>query len=871
MSSHIAEIEDLRRRLEEERRGREQEKVRADRNEHERTQEKERADREKRERAQEKERADRNERERAQEKERADRNERERAQEKERADREERERAQEKERADRNERERAQEKERADREERERAQEKERADRNERERAQEKERADREERGRMRLEADQSPTAFLVYLQHVKEKLLSTFSVEPDPTKTSSGSVTNVHGKYYPQQLRKWADFNKNHNRMFNQFTEVFSNDPLFPPKTDVQGERADRNERERAQEKERADREERERAQEKERADRNERERAQEKERADREERERAQEKERADRNERERAQEKERADREERGRMRLEADQSPTAFLVYLQHVKEKLLSTFSVEPDPTKTSSGSVTNVHGKYYPQQLRKWADFNKNHNRMFNQFTEVFSNDPLFPPKTDVQGNNAYSLSSKHITDLTDADAIENQDAVPPSKKRSVERDVRGVPDRWGIRGLPSGDELTVFVGEYKAAHKLPSSAFDRVFSSTGESLFFDTLKRLSLPAVPDCVDDSLLNDFDVRYGPVSQLSTFVMLSLESAPQSPQWIENAKSQLYQWPILPENLILRSRSLRPETAPSSSSDEELEDKKDGSYRPGRQPRNQQPHSQSTDRTETQRRQSSRTQHRSQEPTLSYCTQACLVGLSQGHPLDQFCPNFSIHQRGTSSHNHLISKEKLCILVNNQLARNLDENCKCLDTMGMFGAVGVLFKITLTNYGYTFVAKGVQAVDEKAILNEANVYAHLWKLQGVTIPVHLGNIKLLQTYPLVSTATVTSMMLMSWAGNSLHSEDYKSDVDIEAQKQQSIAELSAAGLVHYDLRRANMGWNQERQRVMVFDFDQSSIQPSLSGRKRVGDGGASSGLAMKRTRVDRDNADVVFDEY
>ncbi|EGE82502.1 hypothetical protein BDDG_05446 [Blastomyces dermatitidis ATCC 18188] len=767
MSSHIAEIEDLRRRLEEERRGREQEKVRADRNEHERTQEKERADREKRERAQEKERADRNERERAQEKERADRNERERAQEKERADR------------------------------------------NERERAQEKERADREERGRMRLEADQSPTAFLVYLQHVKEKLLSTFSVEPDPTKTSSGSVTNVHGKYYPQQLRKWADFNKNHNRMFNQFTEVFSNDPLFPPKTDVQG----------------------------------------------------------------------------------VSRDLSP---------------GSRKDEQDIRPFVRSSMEKPAERLVQAYLRQIKD-----TRTANFFFQ----------------NNAYSLSSKHITDLTDADAIENQDAVPPSKKRSVERDVRGVPDRWGIRGLPSGDELTVFVGEYKAAHKLPSSAFDRVFSSTGESLFFDTLKRLSLPfvdtnkeervvaqvlcqtfdyminagllygyvtsgqalvflmleksdpqilyyhvsAVPDCVDDSLLNDFDVRYGPVSQLSTFVMLSLESAPQSPQWIENAKSQLYQWPILPENLILRSRSLRPETAPSSSSDEELEDKKDGSYRPGRQPRNQQPHSQSTDRTETQRRQSSKTQHRSQEPTLSYCTQACLVGLSQGHPLDQFCPNFSIHQRGTSSHNHLISKEKLCILVNNQLARNLDENCKCLDTMGMFGAVGVLFKITLTNYGYTFVAKGVQAVDEKAILNEANVYAHLWKLQGVTIPVHLGNIKLLQTYPLVSTATVTSMMLMSWAGNSLHSEDYKSDVDIEAQKQQSIAELSAAGLVHYDLRRANMGWNQERQRVMVFDFDQSSIQPSLSGRKRVGDGGASSGLAMKRTRVDRDNADVVFDEY
>ncbi|PGH05471.1 hypothetical protein AJ79_06778 [Helicocarpus griseus UAMH5409] len=675
---------------------------------------------------------------------------------------------------------------------------------------------------------------------------------------------------------------------------------------------------------------------------------REQEKRRADRE-------KERADREARERERQRERADQ-------LAADQSPTKFLTYLQHVKEKLLSTFSVEPNPIKASSGSVTNVHGKYYPQTLRRWTDFDKDHDRVFSRFTKVFSKDPLFPSKTDVQGverdlspttrkdeqdirpfvrsamekpaqrlvqaylkqtadtrtadfffqNNAYSLSSKDATNPTDV--VENQNEAPPSKKRSPERGIRGVPDRWGIRERPSGELLTIFVGEYKVAHKLRSGAFKRVFSSAGERLFLDTLKRLSFPIVdtdtekeqrivaevlcqtfdymikaglrygyvtsghglvflmfeksdPEILyyhlssDDPLAKEIDVQYGPVSQFSTFVMLSLESERQSPQWIENAKSQLYQWPILPGNPILTNQPLSLERSFSSSSNssEEYKDKDDG-YRPPRQPRKQQSSLRSTEHTETnRRRQSSRTQHKTHQPTLPYCTQACLIGLSQGHPLDQFCPNVAIHQQETSSLNHLISKEKFCSLVHNQLARNLDENCQCLDTMGMFGAVGVLFKITLTDYGYTFVAKGVQAVDEELLLNEASVYAHLSKLQGVTVPVHLGNIKLAQTFPLVSTATVTSMMLMSWAGNSLHSEDHGPDVDIEAQKQQSIKELVAAGLVHYDLRRANMIWNQERQRVMVIDFDQSSILR----RKRVDDGGSSSELAVKRTRVDKEN--------
>ncbi|EEP75419.1 predicted protein [Uncinocarpus reesii 1704] len=664
---------------------------------------------------------------------------------------------------------------------------------------------------------------------------------------------------------------------------------------------------------------------------------------------------------------QEKRRADEATQRAEQLAADQSPTTLLVYLQYVKEKLLSTFSIEPDPTKTASGSVTDVRAKYYPLRLRPWADFNQIHDRTFNQLTLAFSDAHLFPSKTDVQGverdlspttrkdeqdirpfvrsaiekpaqrlvqaylkqvkdtrtadfffqNNAYSLSNKDITDTADAYG----DEAPPSKRRSPERTVKGVPDRWGIRVRPSGDHVTIFVGEYKAAHKMRHGTFKRVFSSAKEDLFLDTLKRLSLPfvdtakeqavvaqvlcqtfhymittglkygyltsgeglvflmldendpqtlyyhlnSVPDC--DHQADDFDIIYSPASQLSTFVLLSLESEQQTAQWIQMAQSKLYQWPLLPgpPRLEIPCRNADFEKLDTSSSDEGRKDT-DGDYRPRPPPRKQQSSSKSTENIETKRRQSSRTQQRTQRPTLPYCTQACLLGLSQGHSLDQSCPNTAIHQRGASSLNHLISKEKLCTLVRDQLARNLDENCECLDQKGLFGAVGVLLKITLTGYGYTFVAKGVQAVDEPLLSNEACVYTHLAKFQGITIPVHLGNIKLVHTYPLVSCATVTSMMLMSWAGNDLHAKDYGPNVNIEAQTQRSMQELFDAGLRHYDVRDANLIWNQERQRVMVIDFDQSSIQSPPSRRKRARKHGSSPELTVKRTRVDKENLDA-----
>ncbi|KKZ66527.1 hypothetical protein EMCG_01121 [[Emmonsia] crescens] len=697
------------------------------------------------------------------------------------------------------------EKKRADDEALERQREKKRADDEALERQREKKRADD-------YQKDQSPTTFLVYLQQVKEKLLSNFSIELDPDKASTGTVTDVSGKYYPLKLCSWKDFEKTHDQIFDQFIQTFSDAPLFPSKADIQG----------------------------------------------------------------------------------IGRDLSPTT------RKDEQDLRPY------VRTAIEKPAQRILKAYLEQTKdtKTTDF--------------------------YFRNNAYSLPGKNIEITSETDESQR----PPNKKRSPERKrIKGIPDRWGISEHPNGDQCEILVGEYKAAHKV-YGLFPLVLSLTlSEDMFVDTLKwlqgrimkpdeiqekRQSIVAQVLCQafhyiitsgltygyvtsgeslvflmvnrddpqtlyyhlnsvpDSSLAEDVDVRYSPASQLSTFVILSLHSTRRTAQQIQEDQSQLFQWPVLPNKLALTELPLRPEGACrdsdfekqySSGSDGDGDDA-DGDYRPSARPRKQQ--SLVTETTPAKNRRSSRKQYDNQQSTLSYCTQACLIGLSKGGSLDHRCPNVTFHQQGKTCSYHLFSKEKLCALVKDQLAHNLDENCECLDKKGMYGAVGVLFKISLTGYGYTFVAKGVQLLDEECLSNEASVYAHLSHLQGVAIPVYLGTIQLVRSYNLVSCAVVTSMMLMSWGGNSLHSAVHDQGVNIAAETKRSIREVETAGVFSLDVREANLLWNEEQQRVMMIDFDQVIIRTPLPQQKRAYDE-AGSGRVGKRLRMeDKENMTMLTPE-
>ena len=211
---------------------------------------------------------------------------------------------------------------------------------------------------------------------------------------------------------------------------------------------------------------------------------------------------------------------------------------------------------------------------------------------------------------------------------------------------------------------------------------------------------------------------------------------------------------------------------------------------------------------------------------------EQPTQrrQYCTQTCLLGLKRGWSLDEKCPNVSSHRIGPNETKHPVDVETFARLIREQLGRSTTRGCRYLDKIG---ARGALFRLVLKRYGYTFVGKGTVSVFIPDLLHEGQVYQQLERLQGLVVPVYLGNINLIQCYFLDPEVYIVHMMLMSWGGKEADEADVP---NIEEEVKRSFAELRQEGVVHGDKREPNMLWNEERQRVMVVDFDRARILPA-----------------------------------
>ncbi|MCJ1381198.1 hypothetical protein MMC17_004307 [Xylographa soralifera] len=108
---------------------------------------------------------------------------------------------------------------------------------------------------------------------------------------------------------------------------------------------------------------------------------------------------------------------------------------------------------------------------------------------------------------------------------------------------------------------------------------------------------------------------------------------------------------------------------------------------------------------------------------------------YCTQQCLLGIARKLPIDEKCPNVLLHQRHGSR--HAIDIANFLEAVQNQLAEDLDHNCTPL---GLQGARGALFHVTLASHGYVFVGKGTVQAFVPDLLSEGRVYQQLEQIQG-----------------------------------------------------------------------------------------------------------------------------------
>ncbi|KAK1701889.1 uncharacterized protein BDZ83DRAFT_746066 [Colletotrichum acutatum] len=214
---------------------------------------------------------------------------------------------------------------------------------------------------------------------------------------------------------------------------------------------------------------------------------------------------------------------------------------------------------------------------------------------------------------------------------------------------------------------------------------------------------------------------------------------------------------------------------------------------------------------------------------------------YCTQKCLLGLVGGGVTDSACPNKLLHCRKPANDRghclgrqranaqHPIDRTEFLRLLQEQLERSLDYG---IVSLRQSGARGVLFKVSLLAYGYTFVSKGTR---------EAAFYKRLRVIQGVYVPVFLGSIDLRtinRTYFYDHRVYIVHMSFLSWGGQDLY-EMKRTDCgveDLEAMKTRSLNEIRALGVEHHDAKRENMLFSKEVKGIMLIDFERAqSVKP------------------------------------
>ncbi|KAK2931639.1 hypothetical protein FoTM2_009155 [Fusarium oxysporum f. sp. vasinfectum] len=174
-------------------------------------------------------------------------------------------------------------------------------------------------------------------------------------------------------------------------------------------------------------------------------------------------------------------------------------------------------------------------------------------------------------------------------------------------------------------------------------------------------------------------------------------------------------------------------------------------------------------------------------------------------------------------------------HPVDHKEWLRLLWKQLKQSLDDGIRPL---GEGGARGVLFQVTLLAYGYTFVSKGTVRAFIKDLEHEAAVYERLKPIQGVHVPVFLGAIDLRsmdKTYYYDHRVYVVHMTFLSWGGCSIDKAQKTGDMDrsLEDEAIRSLRAMHREGVVHKDVRLANMLFNPETNRVMVIDFERALL--------------------------------------
>ena len=367
----------------------------------------------------------------------------------------------------------------------------------------------------------------------------------------------------------------------------------------------------------------------------------------------------------------------------------------------------------------------------------------------------------------------------------------------------------------------------------------------------------------------------------------VGQVLAFTLQALRTPPRNPEWRTRAAAKLKPWEVVYEDILqaipkydtpssvyqpspsmdaylrlspVRTRSRRVSTA-SCHSLQSLNQPDNDDFDPDTPSR---PPQRSVPAIVQPAPSSSRagdasTNNRTQSRSRQYCTQRCLLGL--GGFLDKDCPN--AHDHGLDRHQ--IDRPTFLRLLRKQLSTNLDTD---VINLGVWGARGALFKVTLTSHGYTVVAKATSAHLVQYLEHEAKVYRRLQSIQGIHVPVCLGSVDLIRTYPYEGVVGLVHMILLSFGGRPirwyLNTGNRANLIESARCSMKAIHEL---GVIHRDAMPRNMLWSVEINRVMVIDFERAEI---ASDQPRTALGQVSPNRKRKRGTEGEKGSDAFSNE-
>ena len=141
---------------------------------------------------------------------------------------------------------------------------------------------------------------------------------------------------------------------------------------------------------------------------------------------------------------------------------------------------------------------------------------------------------------------------------------------------------------------------------------------------------------------------------------------------------------------------------------------------------------------------------------------------------------------------------------------------------------IEPLGVQGARGAIFKLTLASHGYTIIGKGTPLWYVPDLENGHAVYNHLGEIQGNVVPVCLGAIQLQRRYFYHPDVPIFYWLLPSFAGKPLEWQEFEARrPDVNALGR----ELLRRGISHQDLSPNNVLWDEAAKKLMVIDFERS----------------------------------------